>query len=300
MYYLLLGFFYILSKLPAFALYAFGDFIRWLVFGVIGYRKKVVLQNLAHAFPEKSAAEREAIAHDFFIHFIDTWMETIRLLSMSRKGIEQMLEYDYSLLEKYAAKGQSVQLMAGHFMNWELINMSLPIHQPLVWVGIYMKLSSKAMERLFLKIRGRFGAVLVPAQVVRDGMEQYLQQPYLLGLGADQSPSKPAQSYWMYFLNQPTAFAPGPGRNACKRNLPVVFFWIERKKRGKYVFHLESMFESAEGLTPEKLTIDFAQRLEKIVRQRPANYLWSHRRWKHAWKDEYADNWIDSTPPPSA
>ena len=299
MYYVLLGFFYLLSKLPAFILYAFGDAIRWLIFGVIGYRKKIVMQNLAHAFPEKTEAERAAIAHEFFIHFIDTWIETIRLLSMSRTSIERMISYDYSLLQQYAARGQSVQLMAGHFMNWELINMSLPIHQPLVWVGIYMKLSSKAMERLFLKIRGRFGAVLVPAQVVRNGMDQYLQQPYLLGLGADQSPSKPAQSYWMYFLNQPTAFAVGPGRNACKRQLPVVFFWIERQRRGRYVFHLESMFDTAEGLTPEKLTQDFAQRLERIVRQQPANYLWSHRRWKHAWKPEYAANWIDTSPLPS-
>lgn len=257
------------------------------------------MQNLAHAFPEKSEAELSAIAHSFFIHFIDTWMETICLLSISRKRIEQMLEYDYSLLEAYASQGKSVQLMSGHFMNWELINMSMPMHQPLLWVGIYMQLSNKAMDRLFLKIRGRFGAVLVPAQVVKDGMEQYLQQPYLLGLGADQSPSKPAQSYWMYYLNQPTAFARGPGRNACKRQLPVVFFWIERKCRGKYVFHLENLVTEAENLTAEEITLRYAHRLEQVVRRQPANYLWSHRRWKHAWQPEYAPNWIDSAAPPA-
>lgn len=285
-----------------FMLYALGDAIRWLVFDVIGYRKDVVMRNLANAFPEKSDSERKAIAKQFFTAFIDTWMETIKFLSISQKGFERMMQYDYSVLHKHAAAGNSVQLMAGHFMNWELINLTLPSHQPLVWVGIYMRLSNKAMERLFRKIRGRFGAVLVPADEVKTDIEKYLTKPYLLGLGADQSPSKPAQSFWMNFLQQPTAFPPGPGRNACKRQLPVVFLWIERKQRGRYVFHVEEMFESAAGLTPETLTVTYVKRLEQVICMQPANYLWSHKRWKHAWKPEYAPLWIDKEPypPPDA
>ena len=50
---------------------------------VFGYRKTVVMGNLAIAFPEKSLTEREVIASAFYKNFVDTFIETIKLLSMS-------------------------------------------------------------------------------------------------------------------------------------------------------------------------------------------------------------------------
>ena len=83
MYYLVYGFLYLVSLLPFSILYLLSDFVYILMYYVFGYRKTVVMGNLAIAFPEKSLTEREVIASAFYKNFVDTFIETIKLLSMS-------------------------------------------------------------------------------------------------------------------------------------------------------------------------------------------------------------------------
>ncbi|HSC53863.1 MAG TPA: lysophospholipid acyltransferase family protein [Phnomibacter sp.] len=300
MYYLLLAVIYLLSLLPMFVLYALGDIIGFFLFGVVGYRKKVVLKNLRNAFPEKTEKEIDAIAQKFYSNFMDLWMETIKFLTMTPAGIKRRMSGDNSILFKYHAEGKSCQVIGGHTMNWELLNGYYPLTQPLQFIAVYMQISNPAMERLFKKLRCRFGSLLIPAKEVRYGLDKYFQQQYLYVLGADQSPTKPAEAYWVNFLNQPTGFPTGPAKHTIKQQQPIVFSYIEKTGCGKYVVHLEPLFENLEGVTPEEITLAFVRRLEHILQQHPDNYLWTHKRWKHAWKPEYAGNWIDTAPLPVA
>lgn len=282
-----------------FILYALGDTIGFFLFTVAGYRKDVVMNNLRHSFPEKSEEELQSIAKKFFRNFMDTWMETVKFLTMSAEGVRQRVKGDNSLLIQYYEQGRSCQLLGGHTMNWELLNGYFPLTQPLQFIAVYMQISSPAMERLFLKLRSRFGTLLISAKDVREGLGNHFEQQYLYILGADQSPAKPQQAYWLNFLNQPTCFAMGPGKHSVKQQQPVVFGWIEKLGRGKYFVHVEELFSSLDGVTPEAITIAYVKNLERVIQQHPDNYLWTHKRWKHAWKDEYEGNWIDSTPRPS-
>lgn len=277
-------------------LYALGDVIGWLLFGVIGYRKKIILQNLRLSFPQKTEAEIKSIAKGFHRNFMDTWMETIKFMTISKTRVQRMVQFDFSLFEKLYAEGKSCQCMSGHFMNWELYNVTIPAFQPLVFLGIYMRISSPAMEKLFRRLRGRFGTVLIPADEVKNGLDAYMQQPYMLALGADQSPAKPDKARWMNFLHQPTAFPPGPAKNACRTNVPVVFPWLQKVKRGHYIIHVEMLESEPARLSEDEITRKFAHKLQSIIEQYPENYLWSHRRWKHSWKPEYASQWIDEQP----
>ena len=277
-------------------LYALGDGIGWLLFGLIGYRKKVIIQNIRLSFPQKTDAEINAIAKGFHRNFMDTWMETIKFMTISKARVQKLAQFDFSLFEQLHAEGKSCQAMSGHFMNWELYNVTVPAFQPLIFLGIYMRISNAAMEKVFLKLRSRFGTVLIPADEVKNGLEPYTKQPYMLALGADQSPSKPDKARWMNFLHQPTAFPPGPAKNACRTNVPVVFPWLQKVKRGHYIIHVEMLIEEPAKLTEDEVTQKFARKLESIIEQYPDNYLWSHRRWKHAWKPEYSNQWIDAQP----
>jgi KDO2-lipid IV(A) lauroyltransferase len=74
-----------------------------------------------------------------------------------------------------------------------------------------------------------------------------------------------------------------------KNNTAVVYVGFERVKRGYYRFHLTPITENAIDFTPEQLTLRYKNELEKAIRQQPANYLWSHRRWRHEWKEEYGE-----------
>src|SRR5690606_28379679 len=87
MYYTVYGFLWLVSLLPLRVLYLISDAIYALVYYVIGYRRKVVMDNLAIAFPEKSGTERKQIAKRFYRNFIDTFIETIKLFTASKKFI---------------------------------------------------------------------------------------------------------------------------------------------------------------------------------------------------------------------
>lgn len=296
MYYIVYGLFYGLSLLPMRVLYALGDLIRWILFGLIGYRKEVVMNNLRLSFPEKAEDELRKIANQFQMNFVDTWIETIKFFSLSPSRFQKMMEVADDELEFFRelyAQKKSCQLMSGHFMNWELLPNALPLVQPLTVVGIYMPISSKVMNRVFLKYRSRRGTKLVSAANVKEELQQFSSMPIMFAMGADQNPSNPQKACWLRFLNQPTAFPKGPSKYACANNLPVYFGWLERVKRGRYKFHFELMAKEPALLGEPALTLLYARKVEAIIRNHPDNYLWSHRRWKHQWKNEYRAEWID-------
>jgi KDO2-lipid IV(A) lauroyltransferase len=131
---------------------------------------------------------------------------------------------------------------------------------------------------------------------VKEELQQYQGIPIMFGMGADQNPAVPQKAFWLNFLNQPTAFPKGPSKYACANNLPVYFGWIEKVNRGRYKFHFELMVEEPALIGESALTIMYVRKVESIIKSHPDNYLWSHRRWKHSWKPEYASQWIDEQP----
>lgn len=89
MYYIVFGLFYLISLLPMRILYIISDGIYLVVYYVIGYRKKVVMQNLELAFPEKPNLERVKIAKAFYHNLLDSFIETIKLVSASKRFLEK-------------------------------------------------------------------------------------------------------------------------------------------------------------------------------------------------------------------
>ena len=53
----------------------YSDFLYLLIYKVLGYRKKVVFENLKNAFPEKSATEIEKIANAYYHYLCDLLVE---------------------------------------------------------------------------------------------------------------------------------------------------------------------------------------------------------------------------------
>src|SRR4029077_1420913 len=114
MYYILYGFLYLVSLLPLRVLYFFGDAIYVLVFYVVKYRRDVVMNNLQIAFPEKTIEERTRIAKQFYHNFIDTFIESIKFISISKKQILKRSSGEYDLINSMIEKGRNVHVMAGH------------------------------------------------------------------------------------------------------------------------------------------------------------------------------------------
>ncbi len=297
MYYIIYGSLFLISLLPFFILYGISDFAYFIMYRIIGYRKEVVLFNLSIAFPEKTEKERLRIASRFYRNLTDTFIETIKFLSISKKAFNKRVEFDLQESNALAAKGLNIQLMAGHQMNWEYANWYTAMNLDIPFVGIYMKIKNKSLDKLFYSMRGKYGTVLVAATEFKTKMHQVFHQQYSIGLAADQNPGGPDNVYWLNYFNKPVPFVTGPDKGARKSNAAVVFVKMMKPRRGYYKFVPTVITENAGTFKEGELTLIYRDFLEKVIRESPDNYLWSHRRWKWEYKPEYEKRWIDYNPP---
>ena len=133
------------------------------------------------------------------------------------------------------------------------------------------------------KIRSRFGATpLAKADTLRVMLRNQQEGKITMtGFIGDQTPNKRSLHFWTRFLNQDTAVLEGTERIARKLNQPVVFVNMRKVKRGYYHAEFYDLCSDPQSLEPGELTRMHIQMLERFIREEPAYWLWSHRRWKH-------------------
>jgi len=294
MYYVVYGLSYLLSMLPMWLLYGVSDGLSLMLYYVIRYRRGVVAGNLLIAFPEKTEAERTRIAKKFYRNFTDNFIETLKILSASPSFIRKRFVIDNpEVMEDFYHSGRKLQLHMGHTFNWEIANVAMPLLTRYTFIVTYMPVENKIFERLFLKLRGLNGTVLLPATRMQRSILPYRHTQYVLALVADQSPGGPDISYWLNFFGRPTPFVRGPERGARIGDIPAVFAQIYKTKRGHYRSKLTTLADHPATLPEGELTRRYRRVLEETIREQPEVYLWSHKRWKIPWKDEYQKMWID-------
>jgi Kdo2-lipid IVA lauroyltransferase/acyltransferase len=297
MYYLVYGLFYLISLLPMRILYVMSDLIYLVVYYMIRYRVKVVMRNLEIAFPEKSNAERVKIAKAFYHNLIDSFIETIKLVSASSRFLEKRVTANWEVLDPLFKAGKSCQLHLGHTFNWEWGHHVLSSHTKFQVYVVYMPLSNAVLEKIMYNLRVRHGSKFIAAGNMGKFKETIKDTQYLLGLVADQSPGSLDNAYWMNFLGRPTGFVSGPEKGARAGNLPVLFAYILKPKRGYYHAFLEVICEDPLALKEGELTLRYAHYMEKVIKENPEMWLWSHRRWKHSWNQAYTKNWVGENLP---
>jgi KDO2-lipid IV(A) lauroyltransferase len=294
MYYVVYGISYGLSLLPMWFLYGMSDAMSLLLYYVIRYRRGVVDSNLLIAFPEKPEADRRRIAKKFYRNFTDNFIETLKLLSASPSFIRERFIIDNpEVFYEFYTSGRKLHLHMGHTFNWEVANVAMPLLTPYTFIVTYMPIENKVFERLFLRLRRMNGTVLLPATRMRQAIIPYRHTQYILALVADQAPGGPDHSYWLNFFGRPTPFVRSPERGARIADIPAVFAQIYKTKRGHYRSKLTIISDHPAALPEGELTRRYRDILEATIRDQPEVWLWSHKRWKIPFKDEYQKLWID-------
>lgn len=276
-----------LSLLPLPILYFLSDFIFFLIYYVVGYRKSVVNKNLINSFPDKNPEEIEAIRKEFFIHLCDLIVENIKVFSMSLEEIKKRFKIvNTDLLEKYYSQNQSIILVGGHYNNYEIAAISFDIYSPHQAIGIYSPLSDKFFDKIFAQSRTRFGVEIITKGLVPRSFILNKNKLTMTIFGADQSPTYSKKVHWMNFLNQETAVHIGAEIFAVKYNYPVVFIKINKIKRGYYEGEYELLEENPAQTKKGEITELHTKYLEKMIMEKPQYWLWSHKRWKRKKTEE--------------
>ncbi len=286
MYYVVYGFLYLISLLPFWVIYLISDFIFSIVYYVWGYRKKIVMSNLDIAFPEKTLEEKKLIAKQFYKNLVDNFIETIKLLTISKEQVLKRFTWHAEGMNAYYEEGRNVQLHLGHFFNWEYANYLLSIKSKYPVLIVYMPIINKVFNKLFLKLRSRFNAKMIAATHFRRDFLPYSANKYCIVFVADQNAGAPDKAYWSPFFKRLAPFVTGPEKTARLNNSIVFFGSILKLKRGYYKAKITLLSNEPRNLKEGELTKLMIEQVEASIKEYPPNYLWSHRRWKHEYKPE--------------
>jgi len=280
------SFVWLLHLLPERILYLLSDLLYLLMYRVVGYRKKVVYENLEKAFPEYEKDEIRRIAKNFFRHLCDLILESaVSHFYSESLALKKITYKNPELLNDLHGKGKQVMAVLGHYGNWEyLSSLGLTIDYPVV--AIFKPLRNRYFDRMVQKNRNTFGVITVPMEKIARKLIGYNNNntPVLTLFLGDQRPLFHQIQYWTKFLGQDTPMFLGTEKLARKLDAAVVFLKIRKLKRGRYEMEAELICESPEGLKPYEITNRHVAILEDMIREEPAYWLWSHRRWKHSYE----------------
>jgi KDO2-lipid IV(A) lauroyltransferase len=275
----------LLSLLPWRILYFISDFVSLVLYFVIGYRKKVVYENLNNSFPDKSKKDIRKIAHQYYRHLADIMVESICEEKIFN-DLHNHIDYDNTvLLDRLFKTGKSIMFVGGHFGNWEWVGIAAQSLGPFKVRGVVKPLSSKFFNDYIENIRSKHSSGTIPFKQTLRVMIAAKKEQILYMLATDQTPHKDEIRYWLDFLHQPTPVFLGSEKIAKALDMPVVFFNCYRVKRGRYEMSLTLITETPKLTEDLEITKRQFEMLEETINQRPYNWLWSHRRWKY--KDEY-------------
>jgi len=282
-YILVYPFIWFLSILPFRILYIISDGVYFLLYHIIGYRKKVVYDNLKLALPKKSEAELLAIRKQFYHHFVDIFIEMIKSFTISEKEVNKRYTYtNIELLSDLYKDGKSLILLASHYANWEwMVSLSSKINYKSY--AAFTKISNSYFNNKVKKTRARFGLDLKETWKVilevNNNHENNIQAIY--GLISDQSPQIQKTHYWNNFLGVKVPIHTGTEMLAKKYDLNVVYIATKKIKRGYYESTFNLITTEPKKYADYEITDIYLRILEAQIYEEPAYYFWTHKRFKH-------------------
>ncbi len=280
--------FWLLSLLPLRLLYGLSDILYFLIYYVARYRRKIVSKNLSNSFPEKKKKELRKIEKKFYQYFCDTFIETVKLLSISDKEMSKRFTFDnIEILDEYYEKGKNIILYLGHYGNWEWLTFArraskLKHKNEQECISVYHKLENKTFDKFYLRLRKKSNSILVPQEGLLRKLISF-NKTGKLGMYcfiADQGTLWKNIYFWMDFLNQETAPIVGPEKIAKQTGFPVLYIDVQRRSRGYYHAHFVVMTENPKELPDFELTKQYMRFMEQTIKREPAYWLWTHNRWK--------------------
>lgn len=279
-YVLLKGSGYLTAALPQFIRFGVGDIIFFLLYYIIGYRRKVTRTNLTLSFPDKSEKEIRKIERQYYRHLGDLFVDSISIMGVSKKGMMKHCTYDDAEFRAFYTE-KSVICALSHYGSWEYYNGYCISSAPHKLMPVYRPLANKVIDKFYLNARSKFGAEPCMMSAVVKRIIKCRKDNIIMAMLADQTPLRNEEHPWYKFLNQDTQFFIGIGEMAIRYGMGVFFLDVTQVKRGYYHAKMVKIYDPNEEADYSVIVERYKDKLEKMIYRNPALWTWSHRRWKH-------------------
>jgi len=271
----------LLSRVPLPALHGFASFLAWLAYRVFPYRQHVVRENLTKAFPDFDEATIQQVMRDYYRGFADVLVELIKAASLSAQDIRTRVTLvNVELAQAFLTQGKSVLLVAAHQTNWEWMLLGLAVQLGYRVDAAYKPLRNGWAEREMKALRTKFDSRLIPAKELLGDILRHGKDVRAIAMVADQEPVSSEHKHWTRFLNRETAFYMGAEEIARVTKYPAFFVGMKRLRRGYYELSLTPLVPGGQRLTTGEFTERYARLCEEQIRAAPADWPWSHKRWR--------------------
>ncbi len=274
---------WLVSRLPFRLLYMVSDVLFFILYYIIGYRKKVVRENLELVFPEKSEADIKRITKTFFHHLSDMVVESIKSLSISEEEMKKRFKFtNVEEVHKVENQNQSIVMMCAHYGSWEWIFI-LQTYVKSKGYGIYKRIENKYFDRLVKRIRAKYDSYLITTKEAIPRLIEAKENGELTlnGFISDQSPRRRKALYWKEFMNIKVPVHTGAEMLAKKLDMAVMFFSVKKVKRGYYETTFKTITTTPNDYKDYEITDIFLKLVEQQIYEAPEYYLWTHKRWKY-------------------
>lgn len=297
--YLLKGLLAVFAALPLKVHYFNARWIGWLARVVLRYRVDVVMDNLRGSFPEKTEEEIRKICREFYRHFGDVVVEAVwfggcRNAERLRKA--RIVEIaDVKPLNVLFEKAPSVVVMYSHCGNWELLGGIESYNytdDPSYfrednYCVVYKKMTSAVWDEVmrdnrFAPLKDRDG---FPGYVETNSLIRYVisnkDKKKFINVNTDQRPYASARgSVPVHFLNRDCTSMAAAAGLAAKCGFAVAYQRMRKDRHGHYTIEYVPICEDASGKDVQQIMQTFYDYLEEDIKAQPANYLWTHKRFK--------------------
>jgi KDO2-lipid IV(A) lauroyltransferase len=248
----------------------------------LGIRRRVTLDNLAQAFPERSAGERLALARGAYANMARVVVDALRTLGASRAELLAEVQVDdFGPVDRALAAGKGLLVATGHLGSWELFGAAMAQRVPLH--AVVRPLRGGVNARL-VEARERAGLKLIPDRGALSSTVAALRKNEVVAMLLDQAIGG-KHALFVPFFGRPAATTPALSMAALRTGAPTLVV-VALRENGRLRFRVEGPFEITNTGDRQRDLLDHTARvtsaLERIIRETPDQWLWLHRRWKLA------------------
>ena len=271
-----------IRMLPMPAVRGCGALLGRFAYRIDRVHRRIALDNLAHAFPTRSDAERRMLAREMFTHFGRLLLELIKFGSISHDEMLRRIEVEGEERVRQAHQhGRGVLFFTGHFGYWEIHAIAHALVLPNIAV-LARPLDNPYLDAWLEQIRTRTGNSVIYRQgAIRKVLRELLGNRGVAIL-IDQHLHTPDAVY-VDFFRRPAATTSALAALALRTGAPVIPVFALPLPNGRYRLIYEHPVDPPRADAPDAVK-DFTQRctdvLEMYVRRHPELWLWMHRRWR--------------------
>ena len=288
LYFVAYSFCYMVSLLPFWVLYRISDLFYVLLYHIIKYKRKVVRNNLRISFPQKGENEILAIEKKFYAFLCDQFVETIKLCSITEKGINKRMAFEGlpEMVSELENENKNFAfLYMGHYGNWEWLSLlatKVQEHNSKMVNGyIYYPLKMKIFDRILLKLRNRLGGKSI---AIKDTIRRIIEleensRKAIIAFVSDQAPLWSGKYHWSYFFQWETPVFTGAEQMGKHVDALIFYAEMERTRRGYYRCTISRMVNDIQQHADYEVTDLFMRKLECTINKAPSYWLWTHDRW---------------------